>query len=220
MSITALQLIAMCAPLIHPDTALSVMKEESKLNRFAIGVVGGYITQPKDLSSALKAVHQLEQEGKNYSIGLMQVNKHNFAKYSVTLEQMFEPCNNLQVAQQILQDCYQRSGSVNDALSCYYSGNFRRGYKKDFRGTSYVERVHAQLNEPTPEKSFAIPSLKTEPLSVATVAEVAKVTAIRKEKKTQTSKKKNHQVKLYKNLPTVIIPKEDEKLTSINQLNQ
>ena len=42
MSMTALQMIAICAPLVHPDTALSVMKEESKLNQFAIGVVDGW----------------------------------------------------------------------------------------------------------------------------------------------------------------------------------
>jgi putative uncharacterized protein magB01 len=216
MSMTALQMIAICAPLVHPDTALSVMKEESKLNQFAIGVVDGWVKQPTDFNSAVLTAQQLEKEGKNYSVGLMQINKHNFSRYGVTLEQMFDPCNNLQVAQQILQDCYQRSGSVNDALSCYYSGNFLRGYKRDFRGTSYVERVHAQLFEPTPEKSFAIPSLINEPLPIAAVAEVAKVTATKKEKKPQQARKNRHQIKLYKNLPPVTPPAEDKKLASIN----
>ncbi|WP_243578121.1 lytic transglycosylase domain-containing protein [Aggregatibacter aphrophilus] len=213
---TALQMIAICAPLVHPDTALSVMKEESKLNQFAIGVVDGWVKQPTDFNSAVLTAQQLEKEGKNYSVGLMQINKHNFSRYGVTLEQMFDPCNNLQVAQQILQDCYQRSGSVNDALSCYYSGNFLRGYKRDFRGTSYVERVHAQLFEPTPEKSFAIPSLINEPLPIDAVAEVAKVTATKKEKKPQQARKNRHQIKLYKNLPPVTPPAEDKKLASIN----
>ena len=216
MSMTTLQMIAICAPLVHPDTALSVMKEESKLNQFAIGVVDGWVKQPTDFNSAVLTAQQLEKEGKNYSVGLMQINKHNFSRYGVTLEQMFDPCNNLQVAQQILQDCYQRSGSVNDALSCYYSGNFLRGYKRDFRGTSYVERVHAQLFEPTPEKSFAIPSLINEPLPIAAVAEVAKVTATKKEKKPQQARKNRHQIKLYKNLPPVTPPAEDKKLASIN----
>lgn len=216
MSMTALQMIAICAPLVHPDTALSVMKEESKLNQFAIGVVDGWVKQPTDFNSAVLTAQQLEKEGKNYSVGLMQINKHNFSRYGVTLEQMFDPCNNLQVAQQILQDCYQRSGSVNDALSCYYSGNFLRGYKRDFRGTSYVERVHAQLFEPTPEKSFAIPSLINEPLPIAAVAEVAKVTTTKKEKKSQQARKNRHQVRLYKNLPPVTPPAEDKKLASIN----
>ena len=213
---TALQMIAICAPLVHPDTALSVMKEESKLNQFAIGVVDGWVKQPPDFNSAVLTAQQLEKEGKSYSVGLMHINKHNFSRYGVTLEQMFDPCNNLQVAQQILQDCYQRSGSVNDALSCYYSGTFLRGYKRDFRGTSYVERVNAQLFEPTPEKSFAIPSLINEPLPIAAVAEVAKVTATKKEKKPQQARKNRHQIKLYKNLPPVTPPAEDKKLASIN----
>ena len=75
---TALQMIAICAPLVHPDTALSVMKEESKLNQFAIGVVDGWVKQPTDFNSAVLTAQQLEKEGKNYSVGLMQINKHNF----------------------------------------------------------------------------------------------------------------------------------------------
>lgn len=176
MSMTILQLIATCAPLIHPDTAFAIMSEESRLNQFAIGVVGGYISQPRNLTDALSAVTQLEQEGKNYSLGLMQVNKNNFKKYGVTAEQMFTPCDNLKIAEKILADCYRRGGSVNDALSCYYSGNFTRGYKRDFRGTSYVERVHAQ--PPASESpEFLVPSLKTEPIKVKAIPAIAKVNA-------------------------------------------
>ena len=57
---TALQMIAICAPLVHPDTALSVMKEESKLNQFAIGVVDGWVKQPTDFNSAVLTAQQLE----------------------------------------------------------------------------------------------------------------------------------------------------------------
>ncbi|HDX1051045.1 TPA: lytic transglycosylase domain-containing protein [Pasteurella multocida] len=162
---TILQLIATCAPLIHPDTAFAVMSEESKFNRFAIGVVDGYIKQPQDLPSALEAVKDLEKEGKNYSVGIMQINKNNFNRYNVTIKQMFEPCENLKVAQKILIDCYERGKSVNNALSCYYSGNFIRGYKKDFRGTSYVERVHSQPR-PQNQSNFAVPSLRDEPIGI------------------------------------------------------
>ena len=140
--------------------------ERNKLNQFAIGVVDGWVKQPTDFNSAVLTAQQLEKEGKNYSVGLMQINKHNFSRYGVTLEQMFDPLNNLQVAQQILQDCYQRSGSVNDALSCLLPGNFLRGYKRDFRGTNYVEEcMHNSLNRPG--KKFAIPYFENEPLPIA-----------------------------------------------------
>lgn len=163
MSINILQLIATCAPLIHPDTAFAVMSEESKFNRFAIGVVDGYIKQPNDLQTALQAVKELEKEGKNYSVGLMQINQSNFARYGVSVKQMFDPCSNLRVAEKILADCYEKGKSVNNALSCYYSGNFTRGYKKNFRGTSYVERVHSQPRPDYPTQ-FAVPSLRNEPI--------------------------------------------------------
>ena len=210
MSMTILQLIATCAPLIHPDTAFAVMAEESRFNQFAIGVVDGYISQPKNLATALSAVQQLEQEGKNYSLGLMQVNKHNFKKYGVTAEQMFTPCDNLNVAEQILADCYRRGGSVNDALSCYYSGNFTRGYKRDFRGTSYVERVHAQ--PPATEfPEILVPSLKTEPIGVKqTTPVIAKVKAVTREQ----PKVQKKPAKLVKNRQTGKLAEQREDIQS------
>ena len=76
--------------------------------------------------------------------------------------------------------------------------------------------MHAQLFEPTPEKSFCDSLFENEPLPVAAVAEVAKVTTTKKEKKPQQARKNRHQVRLYKNLPPVTPPAEDKKLASIN----
>lgn len=211
---TILQLIATCAPLIHPDTAFAVMSEESKFNRFAIGVVDGYIKQPQDLPSALEAVKTLEKEGKNYSVGLMQVNKHNFARYGVSVKQMFEPCANLKVAQKILTDCYERGKSVNNALSCYYSGNFIRGYKKDFRGTSYVERVHSQ---PKPQNSlnFAVPSLRNEPIGIEPKPVIATVKAVTGKANRDKSISKTTEIKFVKSRRSKqAAPTSDEKMKS------
>ena len=67
-----------CAPAISTDTLKALVKTESSFNPYAIGVVNGSIAQPKTFDEAIKAVEQLEAEGKNYSIGLGQINKHNF----------------------------------------------------------------------------------------------------------------------------------------------
>lgn len=51
-----------------------------------------------------------ERHGFNYSVGLGQVNKKNFAKYGAKLlEQAFDPCTNLRVASAILKICYLRA---------------------------------------------------------------------------------------------------------------
>jgi len=49
-----LSLLAVCAPLVHPDTASALVAAESSFNRFAIGVVGGRLErQPRGLAEAL-----------------------------------------------------------------------------------------------------------------------------------------------------------------------
>ena len=93
----------------------------------------------------------LEAAGWNYSMGLAQVNRANLRIYGLTSETVFDPCANLRAGGAILAECYTRAtaggrvpqDAVRAALSCYYSGNFTRGFKRDFGGTSYVQRVAA-----------------------------------------------------------------------------
>lgn len=133
-----------CAASIHPDTAQEIARVESGFNPYAIGVVGqqkGIF--PKDINDALSHVKILKAQGKNYSVGLMQINQSNFNKYNVTEEQLFNPCTNLSVFEKIITDCYQRGGTLIRALSCYYSGNFETGQRpeKTFSNTSYIQRI-------------------------------------------------------------------------------
>lgn len=133
-----------CAASIHPDTAQEVARVESGFNPYAIGVVGqqkGIF--PKDINDAISHVKKLKAQGKNYSVGLMQINQSNFNKYNVTEEQLFNPCTNLSVFEKIITDCYKRGGTLIRALSCYYSGNFETGQQseKNFSNTSYIQRI-------------------------------------------------------------------------------
>lgn len=159
-----LALALQCSPTIHPNTTHDIARTESGLNPFAIGVVGQKGIFPKNIDDALSHVERLEAQGKNYSVGLMQINQSNFKKFQVTAKQLFNPCINLAVSEKILTDCYQRGGTLKRALSCYYSGNFNTGQRpeKAFNNTSYIQRIGyvvpstqaSQLNEkPTPEKT-------------------------------------------------------------------
>ena len=141
-------IVQTCASEIHPQTMLRVIAVESTGNPHAIGVVDGKLEwQPTNRAEALATARMLERHGFNYSVGLGQVNKKNFAKYGVTLEQAFDPCTNLRVASAILKDCYLRAKggkatkqdiqrALRDAFSCYYSGNFSAGYR-----LGYVKKV-------------------------------------------------------------------------------
>ena len=129
-----------CAPNVSLDTLKALIKTESSFNPYAIAVVKGSVKQPSTLSEALLTVNKLNKAGKNYSVGLGQINVSNFKRLGKTAEELFDPCENLKATQIILQECYVRSSkqhqsegkNLADALSCYYSGNFSRGYKDNY----------------------------------------------------------------------------------------
>jgi type IV secretion system protein VirB1 len=145
---TLLPLLLACAPLVHADTARALVSVESAFNPWAIGVVGGVLVrQPRHRAEALATARALRSAGWNYSVGLGQINADNFARLGLTLESAFEPCTNLTAMQTVLVDCFDRAhastakaatdqAALQQALSCYYSGNFATGFRH-----GYVRRV-------------------------------------------------------------------------------
>jgi len=152
-------LAAQCAPDIHPATLKAVISTESSWNPFAIGIVGGKLErQPRSLAEAVATARELERKGFNFSLGLGQVNRHNLAKQGETYATVFEPCRNLKVGAAILKDCFQRAkrttsdeqSALRAAFSCYFSGNFTRGFRADSAGQpSYVQKVVANASSQT-----------------------------------------------------------------------
>lgn len=165
-----------CAPNVSPVTLQALVKTESGFNPYAIGVVGGHLTrQPKNATEAVATAKALDARGLNFSMGLGQVNKFNLANHGLTYETVFDACANLQAGGTILADCYRRAaaqkGSGTPALyaafSCYYSGNFTRGFKADYQGTSYVQRIadNAQDSKVAVDLVPAIPVVLDRPAS-------------------------------------------------------
>jgi type IV secretion system protein VirB1 len=121
------------------DILAAIVRVESAYNPFAIGVVGSRLSrQPKNLDEAIATVRDLESHGYNYSVGIAQVNRSNFAKYGLSkVELAFDVCANLEAGSKILKECFSRTNSDwGKAFSCYYSGNFVTGYKH-----GYVQKV-------------------------------------------------------------------------------
>lgn len=152
MPVDFAMLAQQCAPSVYPTTLQALVKTESGFNPYAIGVVGGHLAhQPRSRDEALATARALEAAGWNYSMGLSQVNRANLRAYGLNGVTVFDPCANLRAGGAILSDCYARASAggresqsaVRAALSCYYSGNFTRGFKADSGGTSYVQRVAA-----------------------------------------------------------------------------
>lgn len=157
--IELIPLLLSCASTVHPDTIRDIAWVESRMNPYAIGVVDGNGIMPKNKQEALARVEELEAANKGYSVGLMQIYKGNFKKYGVTAEKLFEPCTNLAVFEKVITDCYLRGKTLPRALSCYYSGNFETGTKKEkaFSDTSYVQRIgYEEVNK------YLVPSTKAD----------------------------------------------------------
>lgn len=154
------KLAAACAPSIHPTTLKAVVTTESSWNPYAIGVVAGRLErQPGSLDEAVATARELERQGFNFSLGLGQVNRYNLARYGETYETVFDPCRNLQAGAAILQDCFVRAKkrlgddqqALRAAFSCYYSGNFTRGFRPDQAGQpSYVQKVVSNASHAAP----------------------------------------------------------------------
>ena len=139
-----LALATLCAPLVHPTTAQAIVATESTFNPNAIGVVAGSLErQPRNLEEAVATANALRAEGRNFSIGLAQINVRNLDRFGLSMADGFDACRNLRAMQIVLGDCYEHAGakdssqlSLRRALSCYYSGNFTTGFRQ-----GYVSRV-------------------------------------------------------------------------------
>ncbi len=149
-------IIQQCTPMINPNLMQSVINVESSHNPYAIGVVNArLLRQPQNLAEAKATARYLEQSGYNYSIGVAQVNRSNFSRFNLTLDNGFDLCANLNVGGQILAEClnralaqgYQEQATVK-ALSCYYAGQFNSRV-----GAQYANKVMTKLTNLTHKSS-------------------------------------------------------------------
>jgi type IV secretion system protein VirB1 len=185
-----------CAPGVDITTLRAVVRIESNFNPLAIGVVGGrLVRQPTNRSEAVATVTALEAAGWNYSMGLSQVNHVNLARYRLNANTVFDPCANLRTGSAILADCYNRASTsmgtgqaaLRAAFSCYYSGNFRRGFVRDAGTSSYVQRVvSSQPSAPPTTEEKAIQPIPVVPAATPETAD-ARVPSIDPEAETTST---------------------------------
>lgn len=192
-SVTFNEVAKTCAASVHTDTMQALVRVESNFNPYAIGVVNDAVKQPRTLDEAIDTAKSLLDDGKNFSLGLAQINIHNLEKYGLTFESVFNPCDNLKAASAILSDCYSRAdGNEQEALqkafSCYYSGNFKTGFTEDLKGLpSYVDRIKEASLQNTDEATIQIPKLDPSVKVAVQSTHTAKVKAVSLKAKPNTS---------------------------------
>lgn len=162
------QLAQQCGKDVHPDTLQAVARVESQFNPYAIGVVKGALPrQPRSMAEAVESAKMLHAQGRNFSMGLMQVNRYNLKSYGLDYRTVFDPCTNVRTGAAILSDCFKRTGGrgqtdLQKAFSCYYSGNFRTGFRADFKGQPpYVVKIlnAARQNHAGQTLAYSVPAV-------------------------------------------------------------
>lgn len=160
-------LISQCAPGVSPETMRAIIMTESGGNPYAIANVtdGGskYFTTEEE---AVNHAKKLTTDKKNFSAGLGQINSRNFQTLNLTHESVFSPCANIRAAAAVLKTCwdkYETKGGdqqkiLRDAMSCYYSGNNKRGYVKESNGKSYIDIIEEKAGIHT---HYDIPAIKS-----------------------------------------------------------
>jgi len=164
MNLSAATLAALyltCAPEISPITLDAVIKTESGAHPFKIANITDETSHTFDnLNDAIVFSESLSKENKRYSAGLMQIYSGNFKTLGLTNTTVFDPCENIKAGAKILKENYTKQKGEDSqlnllkSLSMYYSGNEKTGFKKEkqFRNTSYVERVQKHV--------YTVPALK------------------------------------------------------------
>jgi type IV secretion system protein VirB1 len=158
-----------CIRYTGSDLERALVQTESSANPFAIGVVNGYLKwQPRSKNEAIATAQALKAAGYNFSMGCRQVNLFNLPKYGLDFESVFDPETNSRTGTDIFNECKGRALSkfgnsdamTRAALSCYYSGNFTTGQRKE-GDQSYVDKVLARLAPGERKPALAIPVVST-----------------------------------------------------------
>jgi type IV secretion system protein VirB1 len=148
------ELLAKCAPNVHPTTMAALVRHESGGNPYVI-LDNGNWNLPKSKrilrsfrlrsqSEAITVAKKLIAAGHVIDMGLGQINNRNLKSLGLMVEQIFDSCTNLQASQAILIGNYSTAvkqyghgdQALYAALSAYNTGNFIDGLTN-----GYVQKV-------------------------------------------------------------------------------
>jgi type IV secretion system protein VirB1 len=142
-----------CAPNVHPTTINAIAKAESEYKHLAVNINTRKgiklrpkikITKPSDAIAVTYAAMSL---GHTVDMGYMQVNSANLKRLGYTVEDMFDPCKNINAGGKIFTEAYitmlaiykDEQIALSRALSIYNTGNPQDGFSN-----GYVSRYYKQ----------------------------------------------------------------------------
>lgn len=158
------ELAKRCVPDVSSHTLAAIVKTESGFNPYAIGVNKGakLSRQPRNHQEAVSTAKSLIAKGANIDMGIAQINSANLGVVKMSVEQLFDPCQNLKASALILSRNYQGAKKMHGdgqkalqaALSAYNTGSFVRGFNN-----GYVRKVLASAGSNTEQVTLKVPKL-------------------------------------------------------------
>jgi len=136
---------------IEHNLIRAIAKQESNgvqnafyINKWELGQFSGL-----SLNEAVLVSEKMVSEGYTVDVGLMGINSKNIERFGLTIREVFDPCTNINIGEQILFENIQHAnslGHVGDqakrvALSMYNTGNIKRGFTN-----GYVDKVWANYS--------------------------------------------------------------------------
>ena len=184
-----LELSQRCAPDVAPETLAAIARTESGLNPYAIGVNKGQRLkrQPQNYSEAVNTAKALLASGANFDMGLAQINSKNLKWVNKSVEQLFDPCHNLQASAFVLKQNFQQAKKAHGddqkalqaALSAYNTGSYSRGF-----GNGYVRKVINNTPNNVAQLTLRVPAIRanapiTAPSNIQKVSTTKKVQQVK-----------------------------------------
>jgi type IV secretion system protein VirB1 len=163
MSLTLASMLILaqnCAPVVAPETLLSVSQVESGFDPLTIGVNGRAprALHPPTRQAAIQQAGRLIASGANVDLGIAQINSRNLSWLGLSLADAFDPCRNLAAAAKVLVANYTGVAGVaageqtalKAAISMYNTGDQSRGLRN-----GYVQKVSRAAN-------YIVPAIQTD----------------------------------------------------------
>ena len=155
-----IELLLACAPAVDPVTMSAIVKQESAGHPWSINDNNGKKSyRMKTKQEAVLKATELISTGHSIDMGLAQINSKNLRWLGLSVAQVFNPCTNVSAGAKVLTQVYQKTGSLQAALSMYNTGK-----QNSPRGQAYARQVlrHAGVIVPAPAggKVASLPPLK------------------------------------------------------------
>lgn len=143
-----IELLLACAPTVDPVTMSAIVKQESAGHPWSINDNNGKKSyRLKTREEAVLKATELISAGHSVDMGLAQINSKNLRWLGLSVAQVFDPCTNVSAGAKVLTQGYQKTGSLQAALSMYNTGK-----QNSPRGQAYARQVlrHAGVIVPAP----------------------------------------------------------------------